>query len=220
MALAPWPARAFVIAFTVAIAVCGALSIEAWPLTGWRLFSHERHRIAAGWMATSVDAHGAQTPIAFARFPSADRHFLSIMRTYRSLPADEQEAICQAWARLVRRQGASTAGGLRLYATTRDMRLHVGHPEPVTPTARLRWTCADGHGARRVQAAGGVAAGAAVNRVAEREATARAQASPTAGRVAADAAVSRVAEREATARAQAGAAAGRGAVREPRGVGR
>jgi hypothetical protein len=158
MPLAPWPARAFVVAFTVAIAVCGAFSIEAWPLTGWRLFSHERHRIATGWMATSVDANGTQTPIAFGRFPAADRHFLSIMRTYGTLAADEQEAICLTWARLVRRQGASTAGGLRLYATTRDMRLHVGRGEPVAPTASLRWTCAGGHGARRARAG---AAGAA-----------------------------------------------------------
>lgn len=149
MPLAPWPARLFVIAFTTAIAVCGALSIEAWPLTGWRLFSHERRQIATGWMATSADAHGMQTPIAFGRLPAADRHFLSVMRTYRFLSADEREATCQAWARLVRRRGASTAGGLRLYATTRDMRLHVGRREPVAAVATLRWTCADGHGARR-----------------------------------------------------------------------
>jgi hypothetical protein len=161
MPLAPWPARAFVVAFTVAIAVCGALSIEAWPLTGWRLFSHERHRIATDWMATSVDSHGSQTPVSFGRFPAADRHFLSIMRTFGALAADEQEAICQAWTRLVRRQGASTAGGLRLYATTRDMRLHVGRREPVAPTASLRWTCAGGHGARRAAASAAGARGAA-----------------------------------------------------------
>jgi len=148
MPLAAWPARLFVIAFAVAIAVCGAFSIEAWPLTGWRLFSSERQPISAGWMATSVDARGKETPIRFSRFPRANRYFISVMATYGSLSRDEQDATCQAWARLVRRAGDSTRGGLRLYATTRDMRRHVGRREPVAATPTLRWTCADGHGAR------------------------------------------------------------------------
>jgi hypothetical protein len=148
MPLAPWPARLFVTVFVLAIAVCGAFSIEAWPLTGWRLFSHERRQIATGWMATSVDARGRETAIDFARFPKADRYFVSAMSTYATLSRAEQEATCQAWARLVRQHGGSTAGGLRLYATKRDMRRHVGRREPVAALPTLRWTCADGHGAR------------------------------------------------------------------------
>jgi len=148
MPLAPWPARAFVIAFTVAIAVCGAFSIEAWPLTGWRLFSRERPQIAMGWTATSVDRRGKETPIDFRRFPSANQYFISVMSTYGSLSRGEQEATCRAWARLVRRYGGSTQGGLRLYATRRDMRRHVGRGQPVAAIPTLRWTCADGHGAR------------------------------------------------------------------------
>jgi len=79
MPLASWPARLFVVAFTLAITICGALSIEAWPLTGWRLFSHERQQISTSWMATSVDARGRETPIPFGRFDQADRHFINIM---------------------------------------------------------------------------------------------------------------------------------------------
>ena len=148
MPLAPWPARALVVAFTMAIVVCGAFSIEAWPLTGWRLFSKERQQIAPGWMATSVDARGKETPVDFGRFPRADRYFISVMSTYGALSRDEREATCQAWARLVRRHGGSTQGGLRLYATRRDMGRHVGRRQPVAAIPALRWTCADGHGAR------------------------------------------------------------------------
>jgi len=155
MPLAAWPSRLFVIAFTLAIAVCGAFSIEAWPLTGWRLFSRERQPISTGWMATSVDARGRETPIRFGSFPRANRYFISVMATYGSLSRDEQEATCQAWARLVRRAGGSTRGGLRLYGTTRDMRRHVGRREPVAATPTLRWTCADGHGARAAAAVPG-----------------------------------------------------------------
>lgn len=154
MALAPWPARLFAVALITAIAVCGALSIEAWPLTGWRLFSRERHRIATGWMATSVDARGRETPIDFDRFPKADQHFINIMSGYRFESPAKQEATCQAWGRLVRSYGHSTRGGLRLYSTTEDLRLHIDRREPVVAVPTLRWTCAGGHGARAATPAG------------------------------------------------------------------
>jgi hypothetical protein len=152
MLLARWPARLYAIALVVAVALCGALSIEAWPLTGWRLFATERRPIAHGWMATSVDARGHETEIPFDRFPAADRHLTSVMWTYAARTPAEQEATCVAWARLVRRYGGSAERGLRLYSTTRDMRRHVGRHEPVQAIAKLRWTCADGHGARAADA--------------------------------------------------------------------
>jgi len=154
MPLAPWPARLYLVAFVGTIAICGALSIEAWPFTSWRLFSRERRAIATGWMATSVDAHGRETPIRFSRFAKPDRYFVSVMSSYGRLPPDRQEATCRAWARLVRRHGASAAGGLRLYATTRDMRRHIGRRERVKPSASLRWTCADGRGVRAATGGG------------------------------------------------------------------
>jgi hypothetical protein len=161
MPLAPWPTRLFLVAFVGAVAVCGAFSVEAWPLTGFRLFSRERHELATGWMATSVNARGHETRIRFARFPPADGYFIAIMATYGQLSPDEQAATCRAWARLVRSHGASTAGGLRLYATKRHMRLHVGRRERVRTQARLRWTCSDRRG---VRAAAGTAARATSRR--------------------------------------------------------
>lgn len=148
MPMAPWPARLFLVSFVGAVAVCGAFSIEAWPLTGFRLFSRERHEVAPGWMATSVDARGHETRIRFARFPRADRSFIAIMATYGRLSPDERAGTCRAWARLVRRHGGSTAGGLRLYATTRQMRSHIGRRQRVGARKQLRWTCSDRCGAR------------------------------------------------------------------------
>jgi len=83
------------------------------------------------------------------------------MTTYAQLSSDEQAATYRAWARLVRRHGSSTVGGLRLYATSRHLRLHVGRRDPVGAQAQLRWTCSDRHGARAVA---GDAAGRATSR--------------------------------------------------------
>ncbi len=162
MPLARWPARLFLVSFVGAVAVCGAFSIEAWPLTGFRLFSRERSEVVPGWMATSVDARGHETRIRFARFPWADRSFIAIMTTYERLSLAEQAATCRAWARLVRRHGGSTAGGLRLYATTRQMRSHIGRRRRVGARKQLRWTCSDRVGVRA--AAGDGAAGRASSR--------------------------------------------------------
>lgn len=150
MPLAPWPARLFLVAFVATVAVCGALRVEAWPLTGFRLFADERGEVAKAWMATSVDARGRETRIRFARFGQADRHFTSIMAGYARLTPAEQAATCRAWARLVRRHGASTAGGLRLYATSRHMRLNGRLRERGRTEAQLRWTCSDRHGVSAV----------------------------------------------------------------------
>lgn len=43
--MAPWPARLFLVSFVGAVAVCGAFSIEDWPLTWFRLFSRERPEV-------------------------------------------------------------------------------------------------------------------------------------------------------------------------------
>jgi hypothetical protein len=40
---APRWARWFVTLFLVSFILCGAVEVEAWPLTVWRLFSHLRH---------------------------------------------------------------------------------------------------------------------------------------------------------------------------------
>ena len=142
MPLAPWPARLFVAVFTLAIVVCGTLSIEAWPFTGWRLFSHERRAVTASWAAATVDGRGRETLLQWERFPPADRHFLSIMSSFEHRTAAEQEAVCRTWARLQRRHAGVRARAVRIYRTMRDMRRHVGRRAPVEPERRLRWTCA------------------------------------------------------------------------------
>ena len=153
MSLAPWPARLYLVTFIGAIAICGTLSIEAWPFTSWRLFSRERRELATSWIATSVDARGHETRIGFRRFAKPNRYFVSVMASYERLSPGEREATCRAWARLVRRRGRSVAGGLRLYETKRHMRRHIGRRKRVAPSLHLRWTCADGHGARAVRRA-------------------------------------------------------------------
>jgi len=160
MRLAPWPSRLFVTALLVTVGVCGTLSIEAWPMTGWRLFSTERQRIDRGWRAVSVDAQGRETPVDFARFGSTYRFFNRTMTGFATLSRARQQTTCRTWRRIVRQRGGRVEGGLRLYATTRDMGRHIGRRAPVVARATLMWTCTERHGARGAGARGAGARGA------------------------------------------------------------
>ena len=146
---APGWARAFVAAYLAAFALCGILVIEAWPLTSWRLFSHLRTPRVLGWQATTVSSTGREAPIRFGGLPAPYRHLPLIMRDYATKPPAQQDAICRAWAQAARRRGRDVAG-VRIYRTTIDLRRHRGRRDPPPPRRRLRFTCADGRGARAV----------------------------------------------------------------------
>jgi hypothetical protein len=139
--------RVFVFGYLAAVVICGVFVIEAWPLTGFRLFSHLRYPRQLAWQAATVDRSGRETIIYFGAFPRTYRHLPLIMRTYGALPQARQEAICQAWAAEVRRHGHEVTG-VRIYRTVVDLRRH--HNRRHRPPARrlLRFTCADGRGAR------------------------------------------------------------------------
>ena len=144
---APIWARLFVFAYLAAFVACGWLVIEAWPLTGFRLFSHLRYARTLGWQATTVSPSGREKVIYFGAFPRTYRHLPLIMRTYGDLPERRQEAICQAWAAEVRRHGGQVAG-VRIYRTIDDLRRHRNRRHRPRPHRILRFTCADGRGAR------------------------------------------------------------------------
>jgi hypothetical protein len=140
--------RAFVALYLIAFLLCGAFAIEAWPLTGWRLFSHVRRANLYGWRAYTVDARGHETQIDFGRFPRADRHLPLIMQTYGKLSPQRKDAVCRAWAGRVRGFGDQVSG-VRIYRTHVLLRRHRYHRRPPKATRQLFYVCADGKGARR-----------------------------------------------------------------------
>ena len=144
----PFWTRGFVVAYLVAFLICGVFAIEAWPLTGWRLFSHPRHAITYGWRAYTVDARGHETKIPFGRFPRSDRHLPLIMQTYGRLSQRRKDAVCNAWAARVRAFGKQVSA-VRIYHTHVNLRLHRYHRHPPPIRRTLYYVCADGKGARR-----------------------------------------------------------------------
>ena len=86
--------RAFVWAFLALFALCGLAGIEAWPFSGFRLFSHVRTDQVAGWEVTLVDGSGAERPA-----PLGAGSWLHVAAGMERLPDAERLAVCRAWAR-------------------------------------------------------------------------------------------------------------------------
>jgi hypothetical protein len=102
--------RWFVRLFLAAFVVGAVFGIEAFPLTGFRLFSHLRHEQRATWVADTVRPNGTESPLVFTDLPRAYQGFTLVMSRFAGLSASAKAATCRAWlleARRVRRGVAS-----------------------------------------------------------------------------------------------------------------
>jgi hypothetical protein len=99
MSEAPAPrfARPFVAAFFAAIVVCGILTIEAWPLTGWQLFSHVRTDEQSAWSATAVDGRGREVEYSLGNSEQGYRGFNFLMNGFAERSPAEQQELCDTW---------------------------------------------------------------------------------------------------------------------------
>jgi hypothetical protein len=139
---APRWARWFVAAYLAVFVVCGVAGLEAWPLTGWRLFADARQARQPGYQAVTVDRAGRETPIPFRDLPVGYHGDVQVLRGFAGLPGDRQAAVCQAWAEAVRARGGDVAE-VRIYQTLTDVSRRVGD-RGAPPSRTLRFTCRPG----------------------------------------------------------------------------
>lgn len=142
-AMAPRFARPFVAAFLAAFVICAVATIEAWPLTGWQLFSHLRTGHQLSWSATAVDANGREHPYPLGRMPHGYRGFSFLMRDFPSSPPADQLELCEAWRRGAVELLGFEARAVRIYELR--WRLSARDGDRAGPTHRtLRYTCRPG----------------------------------------------------------------------------
>lgn len=97
--------RAFVWVFLAAFVGCGILGIEAWPLTGWRLFADVRTDRQEAYRAFAVDREGREFRIPFGRLPRSYRGVVQVLNGFPALSTSERHGVCAAWAGAVTRLG-------------------------------------------------------------------------------------------------------------------
>ncbi len=138
--------RWFVAAFLTVFVVCGVAGIEAWPLTGWRLFADARQPVQVAWQAVTVDGSGHETPVPFRDLPVGFHGNVQVLKGFAGLGADQQAAVCRAWAGAVRARGGQVEA-VRIYRTVADVSRRVGE-RGAPPARELRWTCGGPGGSR------------------------------------------------------------------------
>jgi hypothetical protein len=105
----PW-ARPFVAMLLAAFVTCGLLGIEAWPLSGFRLFSAPRSSLTTGWRLVAITTTAEQVPLNVSRFGAAYRGFGVVARSFDDLAPPERAAVCGAWLRVAASTGVDAAG--------------------------------------------------------------------------------------------------------------
>ena len=131
-----WVVRIFLLAVLITV----ALRLEAWPLTGFRLFSNLRQEVRTTWVARTVAPDGKESTLWFDDLPRPYQDFYLLMPGFRRLPPSKQRSICAAWLAEARRVRPRTAA-LRIYRVERDLRPGTAGRPAREIWRRLQYAC-------------------------------------------------------------------------------
>ena len=94
----PRSARWFVGVLLVLLLVPGLIGFDAWPLTGWRLFSLSRDATQNRWVVEAVDADGKAMTVSLEDLPLGYRHAEWPIADLPGASEAKRQRVCQALA--------------------------------------------------------------------------------------------------------------------------
>ena len=92
----PPSARWLVGALFVLLLVPGLVGFDAWPLTGWRLFSLARGETQTLWVLEAVDSDGSSRLVDVEELPLRYRHAEWPMADLPGASSARRQAVCEA----------------------------------------------------------------------------------------------------------------------------
>jgi hypothetical protein len=98
---APRSARLFVGLLFVLLLVPGLVGFDAWPLTGWRLFSLSRDADQTRWVLDAVDEDGHRI-VSLEELPLGYRHAEWPMAELPGASVERRDRVCEALLDAVR----------------------------------------------------------------------------------------------------------------------
>jgi hypothetical protein len=104
----PRSAKWFVGVILAALLIPGLIGFDAWPLTGWRLFSVSRGASRVHWVVQAVDGDGDVRTVSLEDLPLRYRHAEWPMADLPGASEQRREAVCTALADAVARRYPST----------------------------------------------------------------------------------------------------------------
>jgi hypothetical protein len=126
--------RAFAYGLIALVLVAGVASIEAWPLSGFKLFSATRSSTRVSWELQAV-VDGEEQRLAIGETGAELGYSTLILADFDEMAADERDDVCAAWVAPLRDAGTAV-DELRIYRVTADIR-----PDGPDPVIRRMWTC-------------------------------------------------------------------------------
>jgi hypothetical protein len=92
----PRSARWLVGVLLVLLLVPGLVGFDAWPLTGWRLFSLARDESQTLWVLEAVDEAGSSRRVELEELPLRYRHAEWPMADLPGASTERRQAVCEA----------------------------------------------------------------------------------------------------------------------------
>ncbi|MGH9214018.1 MAG: hypothetical protein ACRD2C_25595 [Acidimicrobiales bacterium] len=117
----PRSARWFVGLILAALVIPGLAGLEAWPLTGWKLFSLSRDESQTVWVLESVAAGGATREVSLEDLPLGYRHAEWPMSELLDASMPRRERACDALLAAI----------VDLHPATTELRLVRDHQQMV-----------------------------------------------------------------------------------------
>lgn len=127
--------RRFVYGFLALLVLCGLAGIEAWPFSGFKLFSALRDDKRVSWQLVAVDPDGGESTIVLADLPVGFRNTTKLLGEFDDMSPDERDEVCEAWTRPHRERG-EVITRVRIYEKTATL-----GADPPPPERELRWEC-------------------------------------------------------------------------------
>jgi hypothetical protein len=94
----PRSGRILVAVLLVLLLVPGLIGFDAWPLTGWRLFSVSRDAEQTRWVVEAVAADGGRRIVSLEELPLRYRHAEWPMAELPGASEARRDAVCEALA--------------------------------------------------------------------------------------------------------------------------
>ncbi len=96
--------RLFVAGFLGLFLLSGLIGVEAWPLTGWKMYSRLRHGDFWGWQVLAVEGDGTERHVDLRNAPAAYHGATHLLSDFEGLSSDDRQATCLGLAEAARRQ--------------------------------------------------------------------------------------------------------------------
>jgi hypothetical protein len=102
--------RLFVGGFLGLFLIGGLLGLEAWPVTGWKMYARLRHGDFWGWQVRAIGVDGSERSVDLRNAPAAYHGVTHFLSDFERLSAEDRQAVCLALAQVARTQSEDVAG--------------------------------------------------------------------------------------------------------------